>query len=236
MLKVRSLFGVAAALIVTPLMGMPASATTVACPVASFTFYNSTFGTGSGNACTVDGLTFSDMLIKPNITGIATISDITVAPFTTTFNGATEVGLELLFSASAESGKNPDGTPILSVADIAWTYNVAGNFINDVFASITGSTTGTGAIALSETLTNGVVLQLSQSGVTGQTFSPTSFLGVTKDEFARAGLDGFAADSVVQNGFSLVPAPIVGAGMPGLMAACVGLIGLARRRRRRQVV
>jgi hypothetical protein len=35
--------------------------------------------------------------------------------------------------------------------------------------------------------------------------------------------------------FIVVPGPILGAGLPGLMAACVGLIGLARRRRRLQL-
>jgi hypothetical protein len=32
--------------------------------------------------------------------------------------------------------------------------------------------------------------------------------------------------------FSVVPGPVVGAGLPGLLMACVGLLALARRRRR----
>jgi hypothetical protein len=232
MLRVRSLFGVAAALIVTPLMGMPAWATTVACPTASSSFYNLTFGFGSGNSCTVDGLTFSDIAISTSTTGNASVGDISVAPFTTVFNGATEFGLQLLFTSGATGGGNG-----VNIADIQWTYNVAGNFLGDVFLSLTGGPNeGSGAIGVQENLTNLVQLHLDGPGVTGQSFPPIGSLGVVKDEFARAGLDGFATSSVLQNGFSLVPAPVVGAGMPGLMAACVGLIGLARRRRRRQVV
>ena len=39
----------------------------------------------------------------------------------------------------------------------------------------------------------------------------------------------------VHKSFSQVPGPVVGAGLPGLVAACGGLLALARRRRRQHI-
>jgi len=44
---------------------------------------------------------------------------------------------------------------------------------------------------------------------------------------------GTGATPPLGTGFATTPGPVLGAGLPGLVAACFGLIGLARRRRQR---
>jgi hypothetical protein len=46
---------------------------------------------------------------------------------------------------------------------------------------------------------------------------------------------GLAASGIPTQ-FSSVPGPIVGAGLPGLISACIGLVALAKRRRRARLV
>jgi hypothetical protein len=102
--------------------------------------------------------------------------------------------------------------------------------------SLAATTTGTGQALASEVLSNGTVLSLLGTGSTTATFAPIGSLFVAKDQSNSSGAAGTADSSILANAFSVtlvtVPSPIVGAGLPGLMAACGGLLVLARRRRR----
>jgi hypothetical protein len=77
-------------------------------------------------------------------------------------------------------------------------------------------------------LSNGVTLSSSDNLEHAVSFGPATSLLVIDD----IGVNPGGTISSVEKQFSQVPAPIVGAGLPGLIAACGGLLALARRRRR----
>jgi hypothetical protein len=71
----------------------------------------------------------------------------------------------------------------------------------------------------------------------GPTFPIYAALDVFMPEPCSGGCTGVVGltSPLVPTEFSAVPGPIVGAGIPGLIAGCFGLLGLAHRRRRRQL-
>jgi len=226
MLKVRSLFGVAAALVVTPLIGVPAWAS--ACVPGSVAAY-----TTAGFSCNVGPITFSNIAVNVTTFGTGSVAfPSSSTPPTgndfTIFDNGTEFGLNLNYSASAP---NPGDR-----ADISWTYNITSTLpISDALAALAGSATGTGTISLSESFIPNVGnIQIGPNQIGGSeiiSLSPQlTSLSILKDQADHANT-GSAQTSIMTNAFSVVPGPVVGAGLPGLVAACGGLIGLARRRR-----
>jgi hypothetical protein len=110
------------------------------------------------------------------------------------------------------------------------TYTASGlpSLLADAFAQLTGTKTGTGVATLSEQLLNAQNQTVGSISLTApntsQTinFTPTKTLSVFKDQQNSSGTSGSAMTSLMTNAFSLAPAPIVGAGLPGLIAACGG--------------
>jgi hypothetical protein len=205
----------AAALFSTPFLALPASAAT--CTTASVETY-----AAAGFSCNVGNVLFSDIDVSVLTTGSGFVELGNFTPFST----GTEFGLSMNFIAATGNTAN-------SSADIAWMYNVSalpGFLLHDVFASVAGNTTGTGMIFLSEVLSNGTTISINGAGSQTVFFDPIASLGVVKDQFNFAGPAGFAATSVIQNGFSTVavPGPIAGAGIPALMA--LGLVWARRRK------
>jgi hypothetical protein len=214
MRRVSSVAGVAVALITMPLAGLPAWG--AACPTALTPV--TTFTT-AGFSCNVDGVTFSNFSISPAFDNANT--------FVQSFTSGNENGLLLNY-------------PAAGTVDVLWSFMATGTFIGDAFASLTGTVIGTGGSAtLAETLLNNAnttvgtinLVLFPSPSPPNPPVSQTSLM-VVKDQMDVQVPGDVTNTSVLIDAFSLVPGPIVGAGLPGLVAACGGLLALARRRRR----
>jgi hypothetical protein len=227
MRKATSVVGVAAALITTALIGSPAwgapcAATSLAGQTTGNPITFNLTGGGTATSCSVDGITFSNMTLTVNNGSIGTNPNL----LPTTIGN--EFGFQLNYAA---------GGSATTTTDFTWSFTVTAisGFLNDAFAQLTGTPPAT----LTENITsNGnptppttlASIQLSLPGVTSQTvfYTPQTSLMAIKDQFT--GINGSTSSLI--NAFSLVPGPIVGAGLPGLVAAFGGLLALGRRRRR----
>jgi hypothetical protein len=205
-------------------LGAQLSAHAAACVPGSVASYVALGSTG----CSVDGVTFSNINVNTLASGGGAVTLGNFTPFQTIVNGILESGLLLNYIANAGVAG--------AEADVAWTYNVAGNLLTDAFLSFAGNTTGNGQAQISEALSNGVTLSLNSPGSTSTTFTPVSSLSVLKDQADHAN-SGSASSSILADAFSVtaVPGTIAGAGLPGLIAACAALVALARRRRQQTV-
>lgn len=225
------LLAAAAAIAVLPFTGGVSQAAT--CGVASVATY-----TATGFSCDYNGLTFSGMSV--NTTGAVTLGNIT--PETLIINGVTEIGLSLNYDATAYA-------TLTGGADVAWVYNVStnnGQSIVDAYVNLTAQVSGTGSAGVTETLSNGVSLNVSippgPSSATA-TFDPVDNLHVTKDQFDQIcdqneDCDGRAVSSILENAFSLqggappeTPLPAAVWMFGSVLAGAGGVAGWRRKRK-----
>jgi hypothetical protein len=215
--KRRALVGVAAALITTSFLGAPDMAAAATCGTTTLNNWLVT-----GFSCTVGDKTFSNFSYNPDGLNVPAMN-VGVGPDALT-------GLPgLVFNADWTNG-----TMANEDAFIQFTVTApAATPINDFHLALDGVGGPVGAVTDGATLTlpGGTLiatLSSSDNGLHSVTFAPVQSLVVQDD--IGVGPGGIVTS--VHKSFSQVPGPIAGAGLPGLVAACGGLLALARRRRR----
>jgi len=172
--------------------------------------FNGLFGNlvlGSFNGQHTGVVDFTDLSGNPLFTGAANGNDIKIA---NTNNLQVQV-----FA--------PNGTTVLPTATDVFSLKGSGDVTAFVTANEANGTTQLFTFDLG---------QLSESAQSG--FTLTAINGETINKFVLVDVGGTITDfEHYRIDVATVPAPVVGAGLPGLLAACLGLWGLSKRRRRR---
>ena len=155
---------------------------------------------------------FNDTLANSAVT--ATSPNTSIGTITTS-TGTT-------FNTSLAIGGSTNQSPIMADGTGTFTAQVSCTTSSDCNG---GSPMPGGNINnLEFTVTNATLAQLETANAKGNLFVADILCGANQPQCA-GGLTGPVDVSV--------PGPILGAGLPGLVAGCLGLIGLARRRKMR---
>jgi hypothetical protein len=216
MRKLSSAVGVAATLMTTSFLGAFDMAAAAPCGMTTLDNW-----LVSGFSCTVGDETFSGFTYQPGaFNGLNGHSNVP----------ASSVGVGPAFTAAGPGvGFNAfwDNAGTTSAdALIAFTVTAPATTPITDFHLLLGGILG--SVLDVASLSNGVTLASSNNLEQAVTFTPVTSLLVIDD----IGVNPGGTISVVEKQFSQVPGPVIGAGLPGLIAACGGLVALARRRRK----
>jgi hypothetical protein len=202
-------------------------------------------GVSTANPCNFQGVTFTLSAITP------TELEITLAPTTgTSLKNSFTTDWTSAITALAAFAVIPGDTSDNFTGATATSTTINGTSTNWVtftgtvnaggcdssmaagacFAAGTGTPASFTAAPLALPATGNIVLDVTFTGTNSNfTFAPTTHLKVEWVDSTGTKVGSLMSISIP------VPGPIVGAGMPGLVIACGGLVALARRRRQKIV-
>jgi hypothetical protein len=200
---------------------------------------------GSANAATCQSFMGGGTLTMADISGTnfsCTIDDKTFSSFTYTADGSgvpganVGVNVDTIFpglEGLVFNGNYSNTTTSREDAFISFLVTAPAATITDFHLALdaqTGPVTDTATLSFPGTILPSQLLSSSDNNLTHS----IDFAQAVSSVFVQDDLAIFPGGSVssIHKDVSQVPGPIVGAGLPGLMAACGGLLALARRRRR----
>jgi hypothetical protein len=155
-----------------------------------------------------------------------TLGNYTLGPVN--FNAGPNVNELYAAGANSESFAYTDAVDSLT-GTIHWTA-IQDNTTNPKFfgSLVVATSTGSAAFTAAFPVGGNNAIDMTTSalgGLCGATPHPCTLDDIVAGSLSR---------TVGVSSGEIVPGPIVGAGLPGLVAACGGLLALARRRRRKQ--